>query len=383
MNQKTIAALTAQAIEDRRYFHQYPELSWEEYETAKYIKKRLDELNIEVLDYPLPHVVGYIKGTKGSKTIALRADMDALPVKEKGDKPYQSKNPGVSHACGHDGHMAVLLGVAEWIAQNAGNISPNIVLLFQPSEETEPSGAADLVERGALDNVDAVYGIHLWQGLEKGKIGLAHGPMMASSDEFEITIEGSGGHGSTPHTTVDPIYISSHIIQGLQAIVSRNTDPNETKVISIGSIEAGKTYNIIPDTVSMKGTVRAFSLETVNYIEKRIREITDGICHTFHAKGTVNYIKGTPPLINHEEESRRVERAVHKAFGHDVFEEIKPIMGAEDFSNYLLHKPGAFAFVGMSGEKSRYPHHHARFDIDEDVLPYAMELMIQIVKDYQ
>lgn len=383
MNRKTITDLTAQVMEDRRHFHRYPELSWQEFETAKYIKKRLSKLNIELLDYPLPHVVGYIKGTNGSKTIALRADMDALPVQEEGDKPYLSKHSGVSHACGHDGHMAVLLGVAAWISENRENISPNIVLLFQPSEETEPSGAADLVKKGALDGVDAVYGLHLWQGLEKGKIGLAHGPMMASSDEFEITIEGSGGHGSTPHTTVDPIYISSHIIQALQAIVSRNTDPNETKVISVGSIEAGKTFNIIPDTVTMKGTVRAFSLETNNYIEKRIREITEGICKTFHAKGMVEYIKGTPPLINHTEESRRVESAVQKAFGNDVFEEMKPIMGAEDFANYLLHKPGAFAFVGMGGEKSQYPHHHARFDIDEDALPVAMKLMIQIIKDYQ
>ncbi|GAB3805940.1 M20 metallopeptidase family protein [Virgibacillus kimchii] len=383
MRKKTFKALTAQAVEDRRYFHRYPELSWEEFETATFIKKRLQKLHIEILDYPLPHVVGYIEGAEGNQTIALRADMDALPVKEEGDKPYQSNKPGISHACGHDGHMAVLLGVAEWLVQHHDQISPNIVLLFQPSEETEPSGAADLVEKGALDDVDAVYGLHLWQGLEKGKIGLAHGPMMASSDEFEITIQGSGGHGSTPHTTVDPIYISSHMIQALQAIVSRNTDPNETKVISVGSIEAGKTYNIIPDTVTMKGTVRAFSLETVHYIEKRIREVTEGICSTFHATGKVNYIKGTPPLINHEEESGRVEHAVQQAFGNDTFEEMKPIMGAEDFANYLLHKPGAFAFVGMDGEKSRYPHHHSRFDIDEEVLPHAMKLMIQIVKDYQ
>ncbi|MFA1822305.1 M20 family metallopeptidase [Virgibacillus oceani] len=383
MSQKTFAELTAQVIKDRRYFHQYPELSWQEFETAKFIKKRLSELNIELLDYPLPHVVGYINGAKGNQTIALRADMDALPVQEEGEKPYQSKNPGISHACGHDGHMAILLGVAQWISENRGKVSPNIVLLFQPSEETEPSGAANLVKKGALNGVDAVYGLHLWQGLEKGKIGLAHGPMMASSDEFEITIEGSGGHGSTPHTTVDPIYISSHIIQAVQAIVSRNTDPNETKVISIGSIEAGKTYNIIPDTVTMKGTVRAFSLETVGYIEKRIREITEGICNTFHAKGKVEYIKGTPPLINHKEESERVERAVQKAFGNDVFEEMTPIMGAEDFSNYLLYKPGAFTFVGMGGEKSKYPHHHSRFDIDEKVLPNAMKWMIQLIKDYR
>lgn len=382
MRQKTIADLALQAIEDRRHFHQYPELSWQEFETADYIKKRLEALNIELLDYPLPRVVGFIKGVQGSQTIALRSDMDALPVPEEGNKSYQSQNPGVSHACGHDGHMAVLLGVAEWLSQNSDNISPNIVLIFQPSEESIPGGADDLVEKGVLEAVDEIYGLHLWQGMEKGKIGLAHGAMMGSTDDFTITIEGSGGHGSMPHTTVDPVYISSHIVQALQAIVSRNTDPIQTKVISIGNIEAQGAYNIIPNTVTMKGTVRGFSIEMVDYIEKRMREITEGICKTFHAKGTLHYLKGTPPLINHAEQSQRVEHVIRQSFGDDVFEQVTPVLAGEDFANYLLHKPGAFVFVGMGGVKSEYPHHHPRFEVDEDVLPKAMELMIQIVKYY-
>jgi amidohydrolase len=383
MTKQTIEELTTQAIKDRRYLHQYPEVSWNEFETANFIKNRLEKLNISVLDYPLPHVVGYIKGAKGDKTIALRADMDALPVSEEGDKPYKSKNEGVSHACGHDGHMAVLLAVADWLSQNKNRISPNILFVFQPSEEAEPSGANDLVEKGVLNEVDAIYGLHLWQPLEKGKIGLTFGPMMAGSDDFTITIEGSGGHGSMPHETVDPIYISSHIIQALQAIVSRNTDPIQSNVISIGSIEAGKTTNVIPNTVTMKGTVRSFSMETFDYMERRIREVMDGICTSFHAKGELDYIKSTPPVVNYEEESLRVKQAVEQALGEDVFTEVAPVMGAEDFGNYLLHKPGAFVFVGMGGEKSQYPHHHARFDIDEDALRDAIQLLIQIVKDYE
>lgn len=383
MNLSIMAKLTAEAIEDRRYLHQYPELSWQEYETAKYVKQRLESLNIELMDYSLPRVIGYIKGTQDEETIALRADMDALPVQEEGEKIYQSQNEGVSHACGHDGHIAVLLAAAKWLSKNKKEISPNIVLIFQPSEEIEPSGANDLIEKGVLKNVDAVYGFHLWQGLEKGKIGLSHGPMMGSSDDFIITIEGSGGHGSMPHATVDPTYICSHVIQALQSIVSRNTDPIQTKVISIGSIEAGKTYNIIPNTVTMKGTVRGFSIEVVDYIEKRMREIISGICHSFHAKGTLEYIKGTPPLINHVEQSRRVEQIVRREFKDGVFKEIPPVMSAEDFSHYLLHRPGAFAFVGMGGENSKYPHHHARFEIDEEVLADAIELIIQIVRDYR
>lgn len=382
-SQKTIEQLALQAIEDRRYFHQYPELSWKEFGTAEYIKKRLEALNIELLNYPLPHVVGYIKGSQGSETIALRADMDALPIQEEGNKLYQSKNPGVSHACGHDGHIAVLLAVAEWLSQNSKDISPNILLIFQSCEEYDPSGAKDLVEKGVLNEVDAVYGLHLWQPLEKGKMGLAHGPMMAAADDITITIEGSGGHGSMPHSTVDPIYISSHIIQALQAIVSRNTDPIQSKVISIGSIEAGTSYNIIPNRIIMKGTVRGFSIETIDYIEERMLEIINGICQSFHAKGSLDYRKGTPPLINHVEHSRRVEHVIRETFGDDVFEEVPPVMGAEDFSHYLLHKPGAFIFVGMGGEKSKYPHHHPRFDVDDDVLQNAIELMIQIVNKYR
>lgn len=382
MSIKSIEQLTLQAIEDRRHFHQNPELSWQEYHTAKYIKERLQKLNIEILDYPEPHVIGYIKGSKGDKTIALRADMDALPIQEEGDKPYKSKNPGVSHACGHDGHMAVLLAAAEHLVSHKDEISPNILLIFQSCEEYDPSGAKDLVDKGVLEEVDAIYGIHLWQPLKKGKIGIAHGPMMAAADDITITIEGSGGHGSMPHETVDPIYISTHIIQAIQSIVSRNTDPIESKVISIGNIEAGKSYNIIPNTVSMKGTVRGFSLETLDYIENRLNEIVNGICRTFNAKGVLDYRKGTPPLINHIENSKLVENVVRKNFGDTTFEEIKPVMGAEDFSHYLLHRPGAFIFVGMGGEKSKYPHHHPRFDIDEDVLKDAIKLMVEIVKQY-
>ena len=382
MNSKSMEQLTLQAIEDRRYFHQNPELSWQEFNTAQYIKERLQKLNIKILDYPLPHVIGYIKGSKSDKTIALRADMDALPIDEEGDKPYKSKNPGVSHACGHDGHMAVLLAVAEWLSRHSHEISPNILLIFQSCEEYDPSGAKNLVDKGTLDGVDAIYGIHLWQPLEKGKIGIAHGPMMAAAHDFTITIEGSGGHGSMPHETVDPIYISSHIIQAVQSIVSRNTNPVDSKVISIGSIEAGKGYNIIPNTVTMKGTVWGFSIETLDYIERRLHEIVDGICRSFNAKGILDYRKGTPPLINHVKQSKLVEDVVRNKFGDTTFEEITPIMGAEDFSHYLQHGPGAFIFVGIGGEKSKYPHHHPRFDIDEDVLQDAIKLMIEIVKKY-
>lgn len=375
--------LIKQVIEDRRYLHQHPELSGEEFETSKYIRNRLEALNIDLLDFQAPSVVGFVKGSKGNKTIALRADMDALPITEEGEKSYISKTPGVAHMCGHDGHTAVLLAVADWLSREGNEVEPNIVLIFQSAEEITPSGADQLVKQGVLENVDAIFGIHLWQGLEKGKIGLAHGPMMASVDDFEITIQGSGGHGSMPHETVDPIYVATHLIQAFQGIISRKLNPIHPGVISIGKIEAGNTYNIIPDSAKLIGTIRALSVEAVDTIQNQMVQLTEGLCKAFDAKGKIDFIVGTPPLVNDLRESQFVESVIRQSFEDDVFELVDPVMGAEDFSYYLLQKPGAFIFVGMGGEKSMYPHHHPKFDLDEDVLPDAIKLFIEIIKNYK
>ncbi|OZI10833.1 N-acyl-L-amino acid amidohydrolase [Bacillaceae bacterium SAS-127] len=374
--------LIKQAIEDRRHFHQYPELSGEEYETSAFIRKRLESLNIERLNYEPPSVVGFIKGTKGDKTIALRADIDALAITEEGDQPYISKRPGVAHMCGHDGHTAVLLAVAEWLSNHRQEIEPNVVLIFQSAEEITPSGADALVKQGVLDHIDAIFGLHLWQGLEKGKIGLTHGPMMASIDDFEMVIEGSGGHGSMPHETVDPIYVATHVIQSLQSIVSRKLNPIDAGVITVGKIEAGSTYNIIPNTAKLIGTIRALTPRAVKTIQEQTVQLAEGICQAFGAKAHIDFIYGTPPLVNHPKESQFVESVIRESFGEDVFELIEPVMGGEDFSYYLQQKPGAFIFVGMGGEKSAYPHHHPRFDIDEDVIPDAIKLFVDIVKNH-
>jgi len=375
--------LTKQAIEDRRYLHQYPELSGQEFETSQFIRKRLEQLQIEILEYDPPSVVAMIQGTKGTKTIALRADIDALPIVEEGDKPYISQKPGVAHMCGHDGHTAILLAVAQWIAMNKEKIEPNIMLIFQSAEEITPSGADFLIQNGVLEDVDAIFGIHLWQGLEKGKIGLTHGPMMASVDDFEIEIQGHGGHGSMPHETIDPIYIASHLMQAFQSIISRTINPIEAGVITVGNIQAGTTYNIIPETAKLIGTIRALTPETVATIQTKMVSLTEGICHAFGAKGTIDFIIGTPPLINDPQQSRFVESIVCENFGQDVFELVDPVMGGEDFSYYLKHKPGAFIFVGMGGEKSQYPHHHPKFDLDEDVFPDAIKLFIDMILQYK
>ncbi|MED1852798.1 amidohydrolase [Brevibacillus borstelensis] len=371
------------AVGHRRYLHQNPELSGVEFETGEYIKKCLQELDIEILDFPAPSVVGFLKGTEGKKTIALRADIDALPVLEEGEKDgYISKREGIAHVCGHDGHTAVLLAAAKWLSENRQEVKPNVLFLFQSSEEMLPSGAEKLVAQGAVDQADAVFGLHLWQPLEKGKIGITYGAMMASADDYRIVIEGKGGHGSMPHETIDPIYIASHVIGALQGIVGRRMNAIEPAVISVGKIEAGTTYNIIPNQAVMSGTFRSHSEATRRALAEEMKRTVEGICAAFGAKGTLEVDWGTPPVVNDKEMSQFVEQVVTEKLGSELLVHVDPVMGGEDFSHYLLKKPGAFVFVGMNGEKSAYPHHHPCFDIDEDVMPTAINLFIQLVKQF-
>jgi amidohydrolase len=383
MKKGEMSELSKWAIEHRRYLHMHPELSGQEFKTCKYIKEQLEGANIEILDFEAPSVVGYLKGTEGQTTIALRADMDALPIVEEGDKSYISQISGVSHACGHDGHMAILLAVAKWMSKHINEVKPNIVFIFQSSEEMSPSGAESLIQQGVLKEVDAIFGIHLWQPLQKGRIGICSGAMMASVDEFCITIEGKGGHGALPHETIDPIYISSHIIGGLQSIVSRRVNPLEPAVISIGKIESGTSYNIIPSEASMYGAIRTLSNETRDLICSEIKKVVEGICTSFGANGYLEMFNGLPPVINDKEMSHFVERVVKTVFGTNVLVQIDPTMASEDFSCYLQQKRGAFIFVGMGGEKSSYPHHHPQFDIDEDAIPVAIDLFIQLVMNFE
>ncbi|NRD77782.1 amidohydrolase [Bacillus sp. BRMEA1] len=371
--------LTAWAIEQRRHFHMYPELSGQEFATSAYVKEKLTEFGIPIDSrYSAPSLVGFFKGTEGKKTIALRADMDALPLHEEGDKPYLSTVPGVMHGCGHDGHTAVLLAVAKWMSQNPHLIKNNIVLIFQSSEEASPSGAQKLVKEGVLDEVDAIYGIHLMSNLPLGKIGFATGYAMASCNDFDITISGKGGHGGQPHETVDPIYIATHLIQAFQSVVSRNLNPLHAGVISIGGMQAGNSYNVIPSEVKIKGTIRAMTYEAAELMHEKTAQLTESLCASFGAKGSYQFIEGTPPVYNHPGACEFAKDLIEKTFGVDVFAEVEPTMGAEDFSYYLKEKFGAFINVGMQSEKSQYPHHHPKFDIDERAISTAIELMIQL-----
>lgn len=367
------------AISQRRHFHMYPELSGQENNTSLYVKEKLTEFGIPLYThFSAPNIVGFLKGTEGSKTIALRADMDALPLNEEGDKPYLSTVQGVMHACGHDGHTAILLSVAKWMSSHQELIKNNIVFIFQSSEEASPSGAQQLVKEGVLDGVDEIYGIHLMSNLPLGKIGFPTGPAKASCNDFDIIIEGKGGHGGVPQDTVDPIYIASHLIQAFQSIVSRNLNPLHAGVISFGGMQAGNSYNVIPSEVRLQGTMRAMTYEGAELMQQKTAQLTEAICASFGAKGKYTFIEGTPPLYNHPEACEFAKGVIESTFGVDVFTPMDPELGAEDFAYYLQEKFGAFIHVGMKSEKSQYPHHHPKFDIDEDAIPAAIELMIQL-----
>ncbi|OIK08005.1 amidohydrolase, partial [Bacillus sp. MUM 13] len=282
------------------------------------------------------------------------------------------------HACGHDGHTAILLSVSKWLSENPELVKNNIRLIFQSSEEASPSGAQKLVREGVLEGVDEIYGIHLMSSLALGKIGFAVGASRASCNDFDITIEGVGGHAGQPHLAVDPVYVATHLIQAFQSIISRNLSPQEAGVISIGSLQAGNSYNVIPSEVKLQGTMRAMTYEAADLLQSKTRQLTEMLCASFGAKGHYEYIEGTIPLYNHPEACEFAQNVIEETFGADTFVPVEPSTGAEDFSYYLKETRGAFIDVGMQSEKSQYPHHHPRFDIDEEAIPTAIELMIQI-----
>ncbi|SFC51937.1 amidohydrolase [Bacillus sp. OV322] len=371
--------LKAWAIEQRRHLHMHPELSGEEYGTASFVKEKLAQFGIPLEpQFSAPSVVAFFKGTEGAKTIALRADMDALPITEEVEKPYKSTVPGVMHACGHDGHTAILLSVSKWLSENPELVKNNIRLIFQSSEEASPSGAQKLVREGVLEGVDEIYGIHLMSSLALGKIGFAVGASRASCNDFDITIEGVGGHAGQPHLAVDPVYVATHLIQAFQSIISRSLSPQEAGVISIGGLQAGNSYNVIPSEARLQGTMRAMTYEAADLLQSKTRQLTEMLCASFGAKGHYEYIEGTIPLYNHPEACEFAQKIIKETFGADTFVTVEPSTGAEDFSYYLKEKVGAFIDVGMQSENSQYPHHHPRFDIDEEAIPTAIELMIQI-----
>ena len=361
----------------RRHFRSFPELGGQEFETQKKIIKELKAMGLAPRIAAGTGVIVDINGGRPGKTIAIRADMDALPIQDEVEQPYCSKNAGCCHACGHDGHTAMLLGIGKIFTAIRPDLAGTIRLLFQPSEERYPGGALAMIADGALEEVDAVIGAHLWQPLEVGTMGLTYGPMMASPDEFTITIKGFGGHGSMPHQTVDPLYVGAQIVLALKTITGNNVSANELAVLSLGMFKAGDIFNVIPDSAVLKGTVRTFSQAIRETIFDAAQRICDGICAAAGATNNLEIYYGFPPVINDPAIAKIVAQAGETIVGEQAVLELKPSMVGEDFSYYQQKVPGCFMFIGV-GNKDKdiiYPHHHPKFDMDEDALSYGIEIM--------
>ena len=380
---KLVEKYEDQIITWRREFHENPELSGEEIRTSERVCEELKKVNIEVKRIGKTGVLGILEGNKPGKTVALRADMDALPIQEANNIPYKSKSKGIMHACGHDGHTAMLLGAAKLLSQMRDKIKGRVKFIFQPAEESA-QGASIMIKGGAIEGVDAILGIHLWADLAVGKVSVDPGPRMASADMFKITIKGKGGHGSMPHQGVDAILAASAVAIDLQSIVSREINPLDPAVLSIGKFCGGKRWNILCDKVLMEGTTRCFNPQIRDKFPSMIERIIKETAKAYRAKGKLEYILGSPPVINNFRISQIASQSVIKNFGEESVVKFEKVTAGEDFAFYAQEVPSVFAFVGARNEKkgANYPHHHRKFNIDEDALVIGTSLYSQFVLDF-
>lgn len=377
-----VAAFADEVAEWRRDIHQHPELMFEEHRTAALVAGKLREFGCDevITGFGRTGVVGVIRGRKPGqgKTIGIRADMDALPIEEATDVPYKSKTPGRMHACGHDGHTAIVLGAAKYLAETR-NFAGTAVVIFQPAEEGG-GGAVAMMEDGLMDRfgVEEVYGLHNSTQIEVGKFGIRSGPAMAAVDKFTIAISGKGSHGAAPHLSIDPVFIMSQVIIALQTIASRNVDPVDSIVVSICVAQAGTAFNIIPQTATLVGTVRTLSESTRDLAEKRMKDICAGIAASFGAAIDVDYWRGTSVLINDAEKTQLVVRIASEIVGDtNVDANVPQIMGGEDFAFMLNARPGAFIYLGNGIGPGV---HHPAYNFNDDAIPYGVSYFVRLVE---
>ncbi|CAB4325513.1 MULTISPECIES: M20 aminoacylase family protein [unclassified Brucella] len=365
----------------RRKLHQNPELLYDVHETAKFVEEKLKSFGCDQVETGIGRtgVVGIIKGRHGDgRAIGLRADMDALPITETSDAEWASQNPGKAHSCGHDGHTAMLLGAAQYLAETR-NFRGSVALLFQPAEEGGAGGLA-MVEDGVMDrfSISEVYGVHNMPGLPVGQFAMRKGPIMAATDEFDLFITGRGGHAAQPHRTIDPILAGSQLMIALQGIVSRNTDPLDSLVISVTKFMAGEAYNVIPEKAKLSGTVRTLKKETRAFAERRIRETAAGIAAATGAEITVRYKNNYPVTFNHEAQTEFAARVAATVAGEGkVDTNIEPMMAAEDFSYMLEARPGAYIFLGNGDTPGL---HHPAYDFNDDAIPYGVSYFVAVAE---
>jgi len=368
-----------QVIAWRRHLHQNPELSFHEEKTSQFIYDTLQSFgNLEITRPTKTSVVARLIGPEPGKTLAIRADMDALPIQEENTFEFASQNPGVMHACGHDGHTAMLLGTAKILSGLKDQIKGEVRFLFQHAEELFPGGAEEMVQAGVMDGVDLVIGTHLWSPIPKGKVGVVYGSMMASPDTFWITVNGKGGHAALPHQTIDSIAVAAQVVTNLQHIVSRNTDPLDNLVVSVTQFIGGTTHNVIPGSVKIWGTVRSFDPTLRESVPAKMERIVKGITEAHEATYDFKYEYGYRPVINNNEVTAVIEETVREVFGEEALDMMRPNMGGEDFSAFMEKAPGCYFYVGAGNEEQgiTYPHHHERFTIDEDALEIGVKTFL-------
>ena len=381
---KEIKQFHDEMTEWRRDIHQHPELKFEENRTADLVAAKLEEFGIEIhRGLAKTGVVGTISNGDGP-SIGLRADMDALPLEEKNTFKHASSNPGKMHACGHDGHTAMLLGAAKHLASSK-NFKGTVNFIFQPAEEGGGGGEL-MIKEGLFEMfpIDSVYGLHNWPGMPAGIFGVGSGPIMASVDTFDLTINGRGGHAAMPDQCIDPILIASQVVSALQSIPSRNTHPVDSVVISVTQIHAGDAYNVIPDSVQMHGTVRTFQPETQKEIPSSMLRVAEGVCAAYGGTCELNYMSGYPATINSVAETEISAKAVVDLLGEEnIIRNPTPSMGGEDFSYMLEARPGCYVWLGIGPGKGEggCMLHSSRYDFNDDVLPIGASYWVKLVEN--
>ena len=375
-----IANYQNEMIKWRHHFHENPELAYEEVNTSKKVVSLLKQFGISKIEEGIGKtgVVAVLENGKG-KSIGLRADMDALPIHEENQgRKYKSKIIGKMHACGHDGHTTMLLGAAKYLAETK-NFKGRVVLIFQPAEEGF-AGAKAMIKDGLLQKypIDEIYGMHNIPGLEKGVLAVESGPRLAAADNFEVEIIGKGAHGAMPSNSIDPIVCSASIIQNIQSIVSRNSDPKETLVITVASINSGKANNVIPKIAKLTGTVRYYDNEVGKLAKKRFLDIVNSTSHAFGAKAIIDFHKGYPATVNHQEQSIFAYNIAKKVIGLKASNHQKPMMGSEDFSYFLNKVPGCFAWIGNGNSASL---HNPKYDFNDDVLSIGSSFLASLAEE--
>src|SRR5215204_5102943 len=376
-----------QIVSLRRNLHQYPELSGEEHTTSETVQGKLEAHGISfTTGYAETGVLGVVEGGRPGKTVALRADIDALPIQEENDHSFVSKVDGVMHACGHDAHTAMLVGAGWLLDEIREELPGRVLLLFQPAEEASPTGGARrMMKEGVFreHRPHAIFAQHVWPELPAGQVGVRRGAMTGASDRFKVTIEGEGGHASKPHQTIDAIVVANQVINSLQTVVSRDVDPLRSAVLTIGKIRAGTRYNAIAQKATLEGTIRTFGAHTKETVRGRFYSVVGGVAGSMEASANIRYWGGYPATVNTPEWAERVRKPAEELLGPDATPEIEPSLGGEDFGRFLLDYPGAYFRLGTatSEAKEKKRLHDSRFDIDEAALQPGTELLAQLAVD--